>query len=101
MPKVICLEPLGIEGGDTYNSGEEYEVSAAILKEYGWAFSKPATKSKKDASEADENKEVADADDLSHICERWKLARLSRRDFLFVKLDSRYGDPETDTAISV
>ena len=56
MPKVICLEPLGIEGGDTYNSGEENEVSAAILKEYGWAFSKPATKSKKDASEADENK---------------------------------------------
>ncbi len=55
MAKVTCLEPLGIEGGETYNSGEEYEVSAAILKEYGWAFSKPKA-SKKDASQADENK---------------------------------------------
>jgi hypothetical protein len=55
MAKVTCLEPLGIEGGETYNSGEEYEVSAAILKEYGWAFSTPKA-SKKDASQADENK---------------------------------------------
>ncbi len=56
MPKVTCVEPLGIEGGETYNSGEEYEVSAAILKEYGWAFSEPPKTTKKDASKADENK---------------------------------------------
>jgi hypothetical protein len=56
MPKVTCLEPIGVEGGETYNAGEEYDVSADVLKEYGWAFSKPAGKTKKDASKADENK---------------------------------------------
>ena len=50
MPKVTCLEPIGVEGGETYNAGEEYDVSADVLKEYGWAFSKPAGKTKKDAS---------------------------------------------------
>jgi hypothetical protein len=56
MPKVTCLEPIGVEGGEQYNAGEEYDVSADVLKEYGWAFSKPAAKTKKDASKADENK---------------------------------------------
>ena len=57
MPQVECIEYLAIEGSDTtYYRGESYDLSAAILKEYGACFSKPAKSSKKDASVADENK---------------------------------------------
>ena len=57
MTKAICIEPIGIEGGNTYNSGESYDVSAAILKEYAYAFkvTEKAT-TKKDASVSKENK---------------------------------------------
>ena len=57
MPKAICIEPIGIEGGETYSTGTEYEVSAAILKEYAYAFkvTEKAT-TKKDASISKENK---------------------------------------------
>ena len=56
MPKAICIEPIGIEGGDTYDTGVEYEVSAKILKEYAYAFTEVKTSAKKDASAAKENK---------------------------------------------
>jgi len=57
MPKAICIEPIGIEGGDTYNVGETYEVSAAILKEYAYAFTvTEKVTTKKDASASKENK---------------------------------------------
>tara|TARA_R110000765_G_scaffold46987_1_gene96746 strand:- start:912 stop:1085 length:174 start_codon:yes stop_codon:yes gene_type:complete len=57
MTKAICVEPIGIAGGETYNAGEKYEVSAAILKEYAYAFkvTEKAT-TKKDASVSKENK---------------------------------------------
>ena len=57
MPKAICIEPIGIEGGETFNSGETYDVSAAILKEYAYAFKvTEKVTTKKDASAAKENK---------------------------------------------
>ncbi len=57
MPKAICIEPIGIEGGETYNSGESYEVSAAVLKEYAYAFKvTEKVTTKKDASVSKENK---------------------------------------------
>ncbi len=56
MAKVTCIHPLGIEGGETYQSGIEYEIDAEILKEYARAFSDPKTTTKKDASRAKENK---------------------------------------------
>ena len=57
MSKAICIEPIGIEGGDTYNVGETYEVSAAILKEYAYAFTvTEKVTTKKDASASKENK---------------------------------------------
>ena len=57
MTKAICIEPIGIEGGETYHSGIEYEVSAAILKEYAYAFTvTEKVTTKKDASAAKENK---------------------------------------------
>ena len=56
MPKAICIEPIGIEGGETFNSGETYDVSAAILKEYAHAFKEVKTAAKKDASKVTENK---------------------------------------------
>ena len=56
MTKAICIEPIGIEGGETYHSGIEYEVSAKILKEYAFAFKEVKTAAKKDASKVTENK---------------------------------------------
>ena len=56
MAKVTCIHPLGIEGGETYVTGVEYEVSAKILKEYAYAFTEVKTSAKKDASAAKENK---------------------------------------------
>jgi len=57
MPKAICIEPIGIAGGETYTTGIEYEVSAAILKEYAYAFKvTEKVTTKKDASVAKENK---------------------------------------------
>ncbi len=56
MPKAKCIEPIGIEGGETYNSGETYDVSAKILKEYAYAFEEVKTSAKKDASKVTENK---------------------------------------------
>ena len=56
MAKVTCIHPLGIEGGETFHSGIQYEIDAEILKEYGWAFSEPQATTKKDASKAKENK---------------------------------------------
>tara|TARA_Y100000401_G_scaffold54967_1_gene43296 strand:+ start:1554 stop:1736 length:183 start_codon:yes stop_codon:yes gene_type:complete len=60
MPKVICIEPVAIEGSPVaFDVGQEYDVAKAILDEHGYAFEvvkEKKPKAKKDASEADENK---------------------------------------------
>ena len=56
MSKAICIEPIGIEGGETYHTGIEYEVSKEILAEYGYAFKVTEKTVKKDASVSKENK---------------------------------------------
>ena len=56
MTKAICIEPIGIEGGETYNSGETYDVPPSVLKEYAYAFKITEKTTKKDASAAKENR---------------------------------------------
>ena len=57
MTKAICIEPIGIEGGETYNSGETYDVPPSVLKEYAYAFNiTEKASTKKDASASKENK---------------------------------------------
>jgi hypothetical protein len=57
MTKAICKDMLQIEGHDTvYYSGEEYDVSASILKSHGDYFDVVEKTTKKNASVAKENK---------------------------------------------
>ena len=59
MTKAICKDMLQIEGHDTvYYSGEEYDVSASILKSHGDYFDVVEKTTKKNASVAKENKQV-------------------------------------------
>jgi|TARA_R110000787_G_scaffold45600_2_gene111306 hypothetical protein len=60
MPKVLCIEPVAVEGSDvSFDVGQQYDVAQAIIDENGYAFevlkeAKP--KAKKDASTPAENK---------------------------------------------
>tara|TARA_B100000686_G_C16690045_1_gene917071 strand:- start:381 stop:554 length:174 start_codon:yes stop_codon:yes gene_type:complete len=57
MPKVKATTDIRIMGYPVFEKGKQYEISAETLDEHGYAFEKvKATKAKKDASKAAENK---------------------------------------------
>tara|TARA_R110000765_G_scaffold71981_2_gene139712 strand:+ start:314 stop:487 length:174 start_codon:yes stop_codon:yes gene_type:complete len=57
MPKVKCLNSIAIMGHAVFEAGNEYEITDELFTEHPTVFEKSkATKTKKDASKADENK---------------------------------------------